>query len=640
MDEVLGAKLSPDGEMLGMVTFGEDRRMVTLLELASGKAQSVRLGNVASSKLDYWYFKQVDDFDWAGDERVIIYSGVPATDSTGGVSSADKRAENWIGLSGDSRRRQQFSGSADNLIQDVVLHVFDSRTALMQQAPSDKEWLHPNVVEMDIRTGEYRQVEKNPGDVNFWLADEKGMLRVALVAENGLLQVRDRELQGGAWRERPDVKLRPGETQVLAVRAQQLYFSQLGEDGRWALYAYDLSAQPTQARLVFADPEYDVASAATLRIGGQRLPALFFEHGTGRLLGVRYVADGPKQHWFDAGMAEIQQKLDAVFPDQVSIVVDTDAAGRNLLVFSSSAKSPGAFFLLNQETWKMKPVASVRRWVNPQEAAEMFPIALKARDGLPLHGYLTLPPGAGQTRLPLVVMVHDGPGVRDVWGYDATVQFIANRGYAVLQVNYRGSPGYGERFRRSGRDGNFGAIVDDVVDATRWVVQRRIADPQRIAIMGLGLGGYAALSAMGRSPELYRCGVGVGALCDWQDLARRKDSPEYARMYAFWMQALDLAEGSASARSLIDNSPVARAKEIQGPILLMHSETDQVVPVAQAQAMKAALKRERKAVELKTFDLVGHGYLRGDPGEEFLTDIARFLASNLRPRPPAAAAAK
>jgi dipeptidyl aminopeptidase/acylaminoacyl peptidase len=349
------------------------------------------------------------------------------------------------------------------------------------------------------------------------------------------------------------------------------------------------------------------------------------------LLGIRYIAEGPKQYWFDPALAEIQRQLDVVLSEFSNVVVNFDDSGRNLLVFSCSAKNPGFYSTLNLDTWKMKTVAWKRGWVKDAISAEQYPIALRARDGLELHGFLTLPIGPKQTGLPALVLVHDGPIERDSWGYTPLVQFLANRGYAVLQVNYRGSSGYGDEFRRGGQGGAVQAMSDDIIDATRWTVERKFIDPHRIAIMGLGFGGYNALGAMVRAPELFRCGVGVDALCDWSSLKDQQRMPQYAGLYDTLSRMLGVNGDAAGEAKLRENSPATRAKDFRGPVLLVHSDDDRWVPISQMDAMKTALKRQKRTVETLKFDFHAHGYPGGEDGERFMERLEKFLTTNLAP---------
>lgn len=632
ISDVFDAKLSPNGARLALKTFGEERAILSLMDLTTGKTSSVRLGNVAGWNEGTRYIKQVEDFAWAGDERVIIQSNVPATGASGGLSSVDHEAQQWVGLTGDSRSRDRQAKQQGMLLQNVLLHASpsDSRHALMLESPQPLDYHHPHVVKVDIRTGEYQRVLSNPGDVIRWLPDQTGQICGAVVLRGDHLRVRYRRDGDSPWKECGDLELKAGQVQLLGIFAQHLYFLKPGASGRLAVYAYALEAASEPLQLIFEDPEYDVASAnGYLPIGQREISPLVFEPGTGRLLGVRYMAEGPKHHWFDSSMAEVQRQLDTSMPDFAHMVVSMDRTGRQMLVFSWSARNPGFFSTLNLDTWKFKTVAWTRGWVKIDAAAEMYPVKFKARDGLELHGYLTLPVGSKQQGLPAVVMVHHGPWTRDVWGYNNMVQFLANRGYAVLQVDYRGSTGYGEEFHRAGFGALGGAMIDDIIDATQWAVARKLIDPRRIAVMGMSFGGYNALAAMARAPELYRCGVGVAALCDWDEMVRHKEERDYLLAYPYWSTLLGAGQDAALSKRLGENAPARLAESMRGPVLLVHSKADNAVPIQQMYAMRAALKRHDKAVETLTLENAGHGYPGGENGIEFLKRLEKFLAKHL-----------
>ncbi|MES1194387.1 MAG: alpha/beta fold hydrolase, partial [Opitutus sp.] len=274
------------------------------------------------------------------------------------------------------------------------------------------------------------------------------------------------------------------------------------------------------------------------------------------LLGVRYVTEGPNQYWFDPALVGLQRTIDGLHPDLTNLIVSMDRSEQRMLVLSYSDREPGFYSLVDLASKKVSPLGQRMPWIKPEQLAPMFPIKCQARDGLPLHGYLTLPPGAGQKNLPLVMLVHGGPWVRDVWGFDPIVQFLANRGYAVLQINYRGSIGYGVDFAAQGKGQVGGAIQDDITDAVRWAIGAGFADPKRIAIMGASYGGYSTLFALAKTPELYRCGIDIAGVTDWPDLLEEHNKDgEYKIAYAYWEKRMGSLENPAVRQRLADVSP-------------------------------------------------------------------------------------
>jgi dipeptidyl aminopeptidase/acylaminoacyl peptidase len=222
--------------------------------------------------------------------------------------------------------------------------------------------------------------------------------------------------------------------------------------------------------------------------------------------------------------------------------------------------------------------------------------------------------------------------VRDVWGFDPLVQFLANRGYAVLQINYRGSTGYGLEFSAKGHAEVGGAIQDDITDAVRWAIQHGIADARRIAIMGASYGGYSALFGLAKTPELYRCGIDIAGVTDWPDLLERNDRNDGDKIaYAYWEKRLGEIKSEKVHQRLTEVSPINFAEQIKAPLLIVHGKEDQVVPLDQTTRLVALMKKQGHVPETLYLSGLGHTFPHDKQGVEFLGKLERFLATNLRP---------
>jgi len=261
----------------------------------------------------------------------------------------------------------------------------------------------------------------------------------------------------------------------------------------------------------------------------------------------------------------------------------------------------------------------------------MYPIKYAARDGEEIHGYLTLPPGGQKTGLPLVVMPHGGPFVRDIWRCDPLVQFLASRGYAVLQMNFRGSPGYGTEFYNKGKREIGRGMQDDIEDGTRWALAKKIADPGRIAIVGGSYGGYAALFALGHNPELYRCGVSIAGVTDWSDIIKERRGEEYKYAYQFFREWI----GDPKLEFLEGASPVNFAAKITAPVLLIQGKEDRTVPPKQARKMVAALEKAGRPAPAVYISGEGHNFLKEKSRLKLFAELEKFLAKHLAPKPGA-----
>jgi dipeptidyl aminopeptidase/acylaminoacyl peptidase len=226
--------------------------------------------------------------------------------------------------------------------------------------------------------------------------------------------------------------------------------------------------------------------------------------------------------------------------------------------------------------------------------AKVFPISFKARDGLVINGYLTVPPKHQPEHLPLIVYPHGGPWTRDSWQFDELAQFLANRGYAVLQVNYRGSVGFGRSFFEKGRRQVGHGIQDDIADGARWAVQMGITDPNRMAIMGGSYGGYSALMGLIQTPELYRCGISLAGVTDWIGIVQN-DRQLFPNAYGFIVQ--NVGDPTRDAAELRDISPISHVDKFQAPVLIVHGKDDPIVPYTQSTTLVDELQKQGKTYE-------------------------------------------
>jgi dipeptidyl aminopeptidase/acylaminoacyl peptidase len=300
-----------------------------------------------------------------------------------------------------------------------------------------------------------------------------------------------------------------------------------------------------------------------------------------------------------------------------------------MLWFGSSDRNPGAYYLFDRGKRSFRQLATRMSWIKPEQMAPMLSIKYQARDGLTVHGYLTVPAGHEPKGLPLVVMPHGGPWARDVWGFNPLVQLLANRGYAVLQMNYRGSIGYGDELFQSARRQIGGQIQDDIEDGTRWAIAAGIADPRRIAIMGGSYGGYSALFALGRSPELYRCGISFAGVTDWLAIYHDSDTATYKEARRHWRE--QIGDPSTDQDRLRAISPVNFAGRITAPVLIIQGKQDKRVPPDQARRMITALERAGRKPESLLLAGVAHNHGPEKKRIEIFKAMTDFLERNLGP---------
>lgn len=352
---------------------------------------------------------------------------------------------------------------------------------------------------------------------------------------------------------------------------------------------------------------------------------LIFDFAGTNVIGVVGAAADPAYHWLDANdsAARIYQALLRAFPEQHVAVESTSRDGRVAIVFVSSDVNPGDFYVFDTQKMSATHLQGVRPWVDPARMRPKTPFATKARDGVELHGYVTTPAGEGP--FPLVVMPHGGPyGVRDTWTYDPDVELLASRGYAVLQVNFRGSGGYGIDFEEAGYRQWGAKIQDDITDATRWAIEQKVAASDRIAIFGASFGGYAALMGVVREPKLYRCAVGYAGVYDLELELKSGDIPRSRAGGAYLEKVIGSDPDELKARSPVDN-----ARRIEVPVLLIHGKVDWRADFAQAKRMKAALEAAGKQFEWIALSREGHGIFDEETRRDVYERLLQFLDRNL-----------
>lgn len=342
--------------------------------------------------------------------------------------------------------------------------------------------------------------------------------------------------------------------------------------------------------------------------------------------------DREEYHYVDetTAISKYHKMLVKGFKGQDVAITDHSEDGKLLLVYVSSDINPGEYYLFDTKTKRADLVVAQRSWVDPEKMHARRAIKVQARDGLQLHGYLTLPASQAANKKdkqahPLVVIPHGGPhGIRDYWTFDAEAQLFANRGYAVLQINFRGSGGYGQKFTEAGYREWGGKMIDDIIDATQWTVDKGYADADRICIYGASFGGYAALMSAVKAPALFQCTVGYVGIYDLEYAFSKSDVPDNRGGEGYLQKAL-----GGDKQQLQDYSPVNHADKITAAVMLIHGGKDKRVPVVNAKAMRKRLKKAGKSVEWLLFRNAGHGVWNQKSLIKMYSEVLEFLDQHI-----------
>jgi dienelactone hydrolase len=469
---------------------------------------------------------------------------------------------------------------------------------------------------VDVTTGGKHLVVEGQHGITGWKTDAAGQVLLGTAVQDGMLKVYYRENPEAEFQLIREVDAADASRfTVLALGDTPglLYVASTAPTGRRAIYRYDAGT----GRFLDAyasNPDVDI-------------DAFVIDRGTP--LGYGYTVDEPVLVYTDPALRSDAQQIAMALPGYRASIVDNTADGRRSLVLAAGGNRPGAYYLITRGRDQSTMASLGAMWPDiPDSAlAPVVPVTYAARDGLTIHGYVTLPPGLTLATLkapiPFVVLPHGGPSTRDRIGFDYLAQMIASRGYGVLQPNYRGSRGYGGDFERAGFAQWGLRMQDDVTDGTRWLIDRHLADPARICIAGWSYGGYVALMGAVKTPDLYRCAASMAGVTD---LRRRLDRAAQSRF-----ADINLPRFDSDPAMIAANSPVLHADSIRIPVLLAHGERDFTVSVRDSKDMEAALRAAGKPVESLYFPADDHYLYREGDRIAFLKALAGFIERNLGP---------
>lgn len=593
--KVGAATISPDGHYLAQLTpdnGGNRLEILQMQDLTLSAAYRMRRGEFISS------------FDWANNHQLVwrtAWRGGPF---------------DFAYDTGDF-----FLGNADK----PHLTILGTGEYFLHRLPGDSNHIlvgsEGRVSRENLENLGEKYVADIPYDDSQVLFDRAGKLHV-------VMGVDDADLVTSVWNDdrKQWIELRRSRTGKNFISPlsyaddQQHYYTSSNVDAPTAgIYINDLNTGAS--KLLFRHPQVDVNESLTMP-------------GSGDIGGVLTYPGYPEYHYFDdhGPLAGIYGALRISFPNCVVLITSSSEDGRYAVVAVWSDTRPVEYYLFDVGANEASLLLKSRPWIDPAQMSAMAPFILKARDGVELHGYLTLPKGTSGKQLPLIVLPHGGPhGVRDIWGFDEEVQLLAYNGYAVLQLNFRGSGGYGRDFEQLGY-GRWGTTMqDDLTDATRWAIQQGVADPDRICIYGASYGGYAALMGVIREPELYRCAIGYAGAYDLTVQRKKSDTVESSMGRAYIDEALGIDPADLKARS-----PVYNVDRIKVPLLLVHGGQDRRVPIKNFQELTAALGKAGKKYETLVKDDEGHGFYGQDNEIELYTRLLDFLdryIGSKRPQP-------
>ena len=582
--------ISPNGKYLSFLAPYKGRLNVFLQEISGGEPQ--RLTNVTE--------RDIAKYLW-GNDRTILYIKDNAGDENFHLYSV------FTDGSG-SKDLTPFDGVRVNIVDE--LEDYDSEI-LIELNKRNPEFF--DVYRLNFETGEMKVAAENPGNVSGWGTDHKGTIRIAVTTDgvnNGIM-----------YRDSAEDEFKTIINTNFRQMLLPLFFtfddkniyasSNLGRD-KAAIVEYDIKNNK-ELRVLFEHPEVDVN---ILRYSKKRKVLTVIPAYTHKI----------ERVFLDDEIRRIYEKLEKELDGYEITIVDTDDNEEKYIVASYNDRTTGSYYIYDRSADSITKINDVSPWINEDEMSEMKPVTFTSRDGLKLNGYLTLPKGKEPKDLPVVLNPHGGPWARDYWGFNPEVQFLANRGYAVLQINFRGSTGYGREFWESSFKQWGLKMQDDLTDGVKWLEDQGIADPKRVAIYGGSYGGYAVLAGLAFTPDVYACGVdyvGVSNLFTFM-----KSIPPYWQPFLEMMY--EMVGNPETDRELLEAaSPVFHVDKIKAPLFIAQGRMDPRVNVNESDQVVEALKKRGIDVPYMVKDNEGHGFHNEENRFDFYEAMEEFLEKHL-----------
>lgn len=580
-------QISPDGKQLGYLAPVDGVLNVWMRTLGKSDDRPV----TSDTK------RGIRNFAWQFDNRHILY-----VQDVGGD-------ENWRLYQTDIATKQTKDLTPFEKVRvDLVAYDWKTPNAILVQMNKRDPQVF-DVYRLDLKRGTIDLDTQNPGNVETWQADNAMRIREALVATpDGGSIIRVRNDEASPWRD----LIKWGSDEIGGVSGFSPDNTKI-----WIVSSLDVNAARLleidvasgARKVIAADPQFDVAGVIT-------------QPKTNALQVVTVVKQRAEYDFIDSKIKADYEILQKVRNGDIT-AISRDLDDDKWIVTYVSDDAPTYFYLYDRPAKKATLLFSNRPALEKYRLSPMKPIEFTSRDGMKIYGYLSTPAGVDAKDLPMVLWVHGGPWARDVWGYDRYAQWLANRGYAVLQVNFRGSTGYGKQYVNAGDRQWAGTMRTDLLDGKDWAVKQGVADPQKVCIMGGSYGGYATLAGLAFSPDAYTCGVDIVGPSNLNTLL--KTIPPY------WSTALStFHKRMGDTETLLTaQSPLFKADQIKVPLLIGQGANDPRVNKAESDQIVAAMRKNDRAVEYYVFPDEGHGFARPTNNMAFNAATEVFLAKYL-----------
>lgn len=589
--EKSGFQISPDGNHFAYLA-PWNQRMNLFVVPTDGEGQAHRLTDVTD--------RDISGYMWSTGTR-LLYLKDNGGDENFALFGVDTDGGNVTPLTAFDKVRTQLIDALDD-DDDHVLVGLNRRVAQVFDP-----------YRLNVHSGELTLLAENPGNISAWITDHAGVLRLAVRTDGVNTSLMHRATEQDAWTDLFTLNFKETLYPLFFTFDNTDFYaaSNIGRD-KTAIIRYSI-AENREIEELFASEAADVSN-------------LNFSRKRKVLTSITYTTDRKQRVFLDDRAEALYNRLKSALPDLEVAVSGTNKEEDKFIVRTYSDRSLGAYYFFDQSTDELRKIEEVSPWLNPDQLSTMRTIHYAARDGLRIQGYLTLPADYSDGRIPIVVNPHGGPWARDTWGFNPEVQFLANRGYGVLQMNFRGSTGFGRAFWEASFKEWGKKMQDDITDGVQWLVAEGIADPKRVAIYGGSYGGYATLAGLAFTPEVYACGVdyvGVSNLFTFMQTI-----PPYWEPYLEMMYEM-VGHPEQDKAAMAAASPVMHADKISVPLLIAQGAKDPRVNVDESDQMVAAMRERGVEVEYLVEPEEGHGFRNEENRFKFYRAMERFLAEHL-----------
>jgi len=587
-------KISPDGKYISYLKPYKDRLNLFVQSLADGKER------MATSFTDY----SLHDYYWTYNDQLVFSQDVIATDQLKIFALDIATMKLHLLMTGNKVRMKVISRiKEDPNIINVAMNKDDpTRT---------------DVYRLNIKTGEIRSYLVNPGNFTEWFPDPDGKIR--------LVKASDGVNETILYRADDNSPFKQIITNNFKTRVEPIAFSGIKDD----FYALS-NVNRDKTALVEIDAETGKEVKEIYANNNADIMNVEYSKNRHKVEYASWEEAYPQKHFLDKCMAGIYKNFEAQLKGYEIRIVDRDSSENKFIINSYTDRDPGSFYLFERKKCKLTKLGDINSCIKPDELCAMKPISYKASDGTLINGYLTYPQGKDSTNLPVVVMPHDwpyGPMSRNSWGYNPEVQFLANRGYAVFQVNYRGSTGYGKAFHSAGFKQIGGKIQQDITDGVNWLIANKTANPKKIAIFGGGVGGFSALYGVSFHPGLYNCAIVQYGVINF--FTYIKDVPPFFKPSLQMMYEM-VGNPETDADQLRAISPVFHTDKIKAPLLIFQGAKDPRANISELNQFVIELHKQNVPVSyfLKENERT---FFRSERNRmQMYTEIEKFLDTNMR----------